>query len=63
MDRGALRFEDRRESFWESATRDGSDMPSPMVGDEREEGMVYPIPREVDDVFEAGARNDESSGA
>jgi hypothetical protein len=52
---GALQFEDRCDAFWESATPIGSDMPSLVVLDEREAGMVYPMTREVDDVCEGGS--------
>jgi hypothetical protein len=52
--RGALQFEERCDRlFWETETRIGSDIPSPIITDGDEEGSAYPIDGRVDDVCDS----------
>jgi hypothetical protein len=52
--RGALQFEERCESFWETGTQIGSDIPFPAVTNTDEAGIAYPMDRRVDCSFEGG---------
>jgi PilZ domain len=53
--RGALQFEERCESFWETGTPIGSDLPWPTVTDAEEEGMADPIDRRVNYLRDGGS--------
>jgi hypothetical protein len=50
--RGALRFEERCESFWETETQIGSDIPLPAVTGADEEGIAYPTDGRVNYMLE-----------
>ena len=45
--------EERCDLFWETETRIGSDIPSPVLAAEAKEGSAYPINSRVDDVWES----------
>ncbi len=53
--RGALQFEERCESFWETGTQIGSDIPWPTVTEAEEEGIAYPIDRRVNYMRDGGS--------
>ena len=53
--RGALQFKERCESFWETGTQIGSNIPCPAVTNADQEGIAYPMDRRVDGRFEGGS--------
>jgi hypothetical protein len=52
--RGALQFEERCESFWETGTQIGSDILFPAVTNADQEEMAHPIDRRLDGRLEGG---------